>query len=176
MISFFKKIINHIADILGSLWSKSLDHRLIHHQGKPLSGESKLRYGNVLIVEDVPKYSKIISSVIQEHYTDGDVYIHLAFNYTSASTLLSVENIDLVVMDFDLQDDAGDGALLTRRIVAEKPTVPVLANSYQDSFNRKLLGAGASAIIRKDAALLKNWLMQNDSEWKTQPELTDRSN
>ncbi len=176
MISLLKKVKVHIVDILDSLWSKSLDHKLTHHKGKPLSGDKKLRYRNILIVEDVPKYSEILSMAIQEHYTDGDVFIHQAFNYTSASILFSVEHIDLVVMDFDLQDDAGDGALLTRRIVAEKPFVPVLANSYNESFNRKLLDVGAAAVICKDSSLLKNWLLQNDSEWKKQPGPSDHPN
>jgi hypothetical protein len=65
-------------------------------------------------------------------------------------------------MDVDLDDEEGDGAILTQKFLTEKPEVSILANSSKRISNLKLTGLGAIESLGKKAEKLRTWLSDND--------------
>jgi hypothetical protein len=72
------------------------------------------------------------------------------------------EDVNLVIMDADLDDDDGDGAMLTQNFLKERPDLKILANSSSRISNLKLTGLGALEILGKQPEKLKMWLLTND--------------
>ena len=70
--------------------------------------------------------------------------------------------IDLVIMDVDLDDDEGDGVILTQKFLTEQPDLVILANSSKRISNMKLKGLGAIESLGKKTEKLKIWLLNND--------------
>ncbi len=66
------------------------------------------------------------------------------------------DDIDLVLMDYRLED-AASGATLTKSFIMTRPDVLILANSALKEYNKKLLEAGAKANIHKNIPAFLNW-------------------
>jgi DNA-binding NarL/FixJ family response regulator len=70
-------------------------------------------------------------------------------------------DINLVILDLDLDDCQGDGAILLRDFRLRKPGITVLANSSEQKYNDILLKGGAKVALAKDTSMLRRWLTDN---------------
>ena len=67
-----------------------------------------------------------------------------------------------MIMDADLDDEDGDGTILTRKFLGERPDITILANSSSKISNLKLTGLGAIETLGKSTKKLKGWLTRYD--------------
>jgi len=65
-------------------------------------------------------------------------------------------------MDADLDDEDGDGAILSKQFLSQKPYLTILANSSSKISNLKLTGFGAIETLEKNPEKLKSWLLLHD--------------
>lgn len=136
--------------------------RVVQHQGESPAAGIEPRYPNILLVEDDPARAEEFIETIKKYYLFGKVKIFVAHAYDAARTFFANEPINLVIMDADLDDDAGDGAMLTREFLNKAPELTILANSSRKIFNMKLTGLGAKDVLGKKTEKLQNWLKAND--------------
>jgi CheY-like chemotaxis protein len=136
--------------------------RVYQHDGRVLSDGKKLNYPHILLVEDNPTRAEEFMAIIKNYYVFGSVKIFIAHAFDAAVTYFTNEEIDLVIMDVDLDDEEGDGAILTQKFLSEKPEVSILANSSKRISNLKLTGLGAIESLGKKAEKLRTWLSDND--------------
>lgn len=136
--------------------------RVIKHQGYSLPADKAIRYSSILLVEDNPNRAAECTEAITNYYRFGAVRIFVAHAYDAALTFFVNEDVNLVIMDADLDDDDGDGAMLTQNFLKERPDLKILANSSSRISNLKLTGLGALEILGKQPDKLKMWLLAND--------------
>jgi CheY-like chemotaxis protein len=136
--------------------------RAFHHAGRVLPAGKRVHFPHILLVEDNPSRAEEFIEIIKDYYVFGSVNIFIAHTYDSAITFFTNEDIDLVIMDVDLDDDEGDGAILTQKFLTEQPDLVILANSSKRISNMKLKGLGAIESLGKKTEKLKIWLLNND--------------
>ena len=135
---------------------------VILHQGRVPAAGIKLRYPRILLVEDNPVRAREFVQAIRTFYAYGSVRILVAHSYDAAVHFFENEDIRLVIMDADLDDEAGDGTDLIQAFLGCRPEITVLANSSSRVSNLKLTGLGALDTLGKSTAKLICWLQQND--------------
>ena len=135
---------------------------VIKHQGHPLPAGKAVRYSSILLVEDNPNRAAECTEAITNYYMFGEVKIFVAHAYDAALTFFVNEDVNLVIMDADLDDDDGDGAMLTQKFLKERSDLTILANSSRRISNLKLTGLGAVETLGKQTGKLNMWLLTND--------------
>ena len=136
--------------------------RVLQHQGHDLPVGKAIRYSHILLVEDNPDTAREFIETIENYYVFGSIMIFVAHAFDAALTFFANEEVNLVIMDADLDDDDGDGAILTRQFLSERPDLKILANSSRKISNLKLTGFGAVETLGKKTEKLKMWLAVND--------------
>jgi CheY-like chemotaxis protein len=136
--------------------------QVFHHRGDQPGAGKELQFPQILLVEDNPQIAADFIEAIKSFYVFGAVSIFVAYAYEAAVTFFDNEDISLVIMDADLDDEAGDGATLISRFLQEKPDIIILANSSSRISNLKLTGYGAVDTLGKSKDKLRNWLRLND--------------
>ena len=147
---------------LSSFRIKHPEGRIIRHGGRSLPAGVMIRFTRILIVEDDPQTAQTFADAIRQFYLYGDVSIFLAYGFNAAVSFFKNEDIKLVIMDSELNDEAGDGILLTRKFVTEKPDTVILANSSSKISNLRMESHGAADSIGKNQAQLHAWLDEHD--------------
>ena len=155
-------ILRWFKDIFSSPFASIPRGQVIQHQGGRLSAGQKVHYQFILLVEDNPDKAREFVEALKNYYLFGSVTIFVAHAYDAAQTFFANEDINLVIMDADLDDDDGDGTVLTRTFVEKKPGIIILANSSNRISNLKLTGFGARETLGKKPEKLKSWLFMND--------------
>ena len=155
IIGFFKHMFTSPANFIPR-------GRALQHRGHDLPDGKAIRYPHILLVEDNPDTAREFIAVIENYYVFGSVSIFVAHAFDAALTFFANEDINLVIMDADLDDDDGDGVILTRKFLSEKPDLKILANSSRGISNLKLTGFGAIETLGKRKEKLKIWLSVND--------------
>jgi CheY-like chemotaxis protein len=159
---FILGIVGFIKGIFTSSATVIPRGRVLQHQGNYLSAGQEIRYTRILLVEDNPNRAAESTEAITNYYRFGAVRIFVAHAYDAALTFFVNEDVNLVIMDADLDDDDGDGAMLTQNFLKERPDLKILANSSSRISNLKLTGLGALEILGKQPDKLKMWLLAND--------------
>ena len=136
--------------------------RVLKHFRNHLPAGKTIRYPSILLVEDDPNTAQKFIETIENYYVMGAVRIFVAYAYDAAVTFFDNEEINLVIMDADLDDEDGDGIILTRKFLSERPEISILANSSSRISNLKLTGFGAIETLGKSKEKLKSWLLLND--------------
>lgn len=136
--------------------------QVFQHRGDLLPPGRELRYRHILLVEDNPDLARKFVDAINSYYAYGAVRIFVAYAFDSAVSFFDNEEIDLIIMDLDLDDEDGDGLLLTRRFLTKKPELIILANSSSKISNQKLTGSGAAGVLEKKTGKLGGWLLKHD--------------
>jgi CheY-like chemotaxis protein len=154
--------IDSVKELLASFRRARPGAEVIRHHGKALVSADRLRFVRLLVVEDNVQTARFIVDAIKQYYTFGEISIYLATCYRTALSFFAEEDIQLVIMDSDLHDEHGDGLVLTKKFIAQKPGVVILANSSSRMANMKMESCGASASISKNEAKLHSWLLTND--------------
>ena len=160
MKSYFARLKENFLSFLDSFYSSVPKRRSYVHCG--IRRKDDIRYKKILLVDDIPQYVENSLGAITNHYIAGEVTISMAYTYYDALEIFSDEKNDLVVLDFDLQDDVGDGTGLARRFKQLHPDVVILANSKIKKYNNYLLESGAEFPLGKRVDLLLKWLSEND--------------
>jgi CheY-like chemotaxis protein len=163
---FILGIINWIKDIFNSTTISIPRGQVLQHQGDYLASGKAIRYPHILLVEDNPHTAEELIKTIKKYYVFGSVKIFAAYTYDAAETFFHEEDLDLIIMDADLDDEDGDGTDLTQKFLAERPGIPILANSSSRISNLKLTGFGAIDTLSKSTEKLNNWLLANDPTGK----------
>src|SRR5210317_1123188 len=159
---FILGIVGFIKGIFTSSATVIPRGRVFQHQGNYLSAEQEIRYPRILLVEDNPNNAREFLEVIKNYYVFGSVKILVAYAYDAAVTFFDNEDINLVIMDADLDDEDGDGAILTQKFLGERPGITILANSSSKISNLKLTGLGAIETLEKSTKKLEEWLLRHD--------------
>jgi CheY-like chemotaxis protein len=136
--------------------------KVIAHRGLALPDTLQLRFPKILLVEDDAQAAQFFIDVIRDHYKFGQVTIFFASCFTTAWSFFTSENIQLVILDADLNDESGDGIVLTEKFICQRPGIIILANSSSKTANARMLSCGAHESINKSFAQLQSWLTAND--------------
>lgn len=160
MINFIRRFKCNLLSFLDSFYTSVPKRRSIVHCG--VKRKDDIRYKKILLVDDVPQYVENSLGVIMNYYTCGEVKISMAYNYAAALAIFSEEKNDLVVLDLDLQDDAGDGSVLAKKFIQIRSDVIILANSKIKKYNDILIAKGAVDVLSKRKDLLHTWLTLNE--------------
>lgn len=162
ILRFCKGVKTFFEMIVYSTGSKP-QGRVVRHRGKALPPGRNLRFPGIMVVDDNMNIASDMANAARRHYTHGKVDIYLAHGLDTAMAYFQREDIGLVIMDNDLDDDRGDGVLLTARFKAAKPGVIILANSSSTVSNNKLIDVGArEEPLNKNWKRLNRWLEKND--------------
>lgn len=159
---FILVILGWLRDIFAPSTTIIPHGQVFQHHGHYLAAGKEIRYPQILLVEDNPAIARKFIEVIKNYYVFGTVKIFAAYAFDAAATFFANEDISLIIMDADLDDDSGDGADLTRKFIATRPEVTILANSSSRISNLKLTGYGAIETLGKRTDKLKSWLLTND--------------
>jgi len=159
---FILGIFEWVKDIFHSTTTTLTPGHVLQHAGRELKSGKAVRFSSILLVEDNPITAEQFTEAIRGYYIHGFITIYVAHTYGAALTYFDNEDISLVIMDADLDDDEGDGAMLTRKFFREKPDIIILANSSNKISNLKLTGFGASETLGKSTTKLQSWLLLND--------------
>jgi CheY-like chemotaxis protein len=159
---FVLGIFGWIRHITGSSRTVIPHGYAVRHLGRELPIGASLRFPAILIVEDNPDSAQDFISAVKEYYQHGSVTIFIAHAYDAAVTFFQNEEINLVIMDSDLDDIAGDGVTLTRLFLSDNQDLVILANSSSLMSNHKLTGFGAADTLGKNPEKLKSWLLTHD--------------
>ena len=159
---FILEAFGWVRDIFASSTTVIPHGQVLQHQGHYLPAGKGLRYPRILLVEDNPDIARKFIEAIEKYYVFGAVKILVAYAFDAAVTFFDNEDISLVIMDAELEDEAGDGATLVQKFTAGKPEITILANSSSRISNLKLTGYGASEALGKRTDKLTSWLMAND--------------
>lgn len=159
---FVLGIFEWLRDIFHSPMTTLPSGQVVQHSGQELTAGESIRYPCILLVEDNPVNAEQFVGAIKSYYLYGSVSIFVAYRYGAAVTYFENENINLVIMDADLDDDEGDGSMLTQKFLGERPEITILANSSNKLSNLKLTGFGAIETLGKSPVKLHSWLLLND--------------
>jgi CheY-like chemotaxis protein len=136
--------------------------RVFSHHGRELEAGRQLRFSRILLVEDDAQTAQAFMDIIRHHYQFGHVTIALASTIEAAKSFFSHEAIDLVIMDSDLNDEQGDGLVLTEMFVTQRSDIVILANSSSKAANVRMRDAGALGSVGKSYKQMASWLRLND--------------
>lgn len=135
--------------------------RTFHLHGQTPQGGSIPKFDQILIVDDVPRYAQTALDALRQFYQNADLTVHITHTFAEALATFQQNDIKLVILDLDLDDFQGDGAVLLAGFRARKPEITVLANSSKQRYNEILLKGGATAALCKDVRKLRRWLADN---------------
>jgi len=161
---FILSILGWVKYIFGSTSTVIPRGQAIQHYGRELPPGKALQYPSILLVEDDPNIARDFIEVIKNYYVCGSVIIFVAHAHDAAVTFFENEDVNLVIMDADLDDEAGDGATLTKQFLEQRHNLVILANSSSKISNLKLTGFGAIETLGKNPEKLRNWLLLHDQE------------
>jgi len=119
------------------------------------------KFDQILVVDDIPHYAQAALEVIGQIYQDAELTVHICHTFAAAMKTFQQYDIKLVVLDLDLDDLEGDGALLLENFRLQRPDIIALANSSEQKYNDILVRGGAIAVVGKDARTLHEWLTAN---------------
>lgn len=158
MLSALRKLWSGLS---ASFWQASPESLTLHL--KPEDSRNRLtpKFDTILVVEDIPQYAQASLEVIGQFYKDAELTVHICHTFAAALKTFQQCDIKLVILDLDLDDLDGDGALLLKNYRLEKPDIIVLANSSESRYNEILLKGGAIASVGKNAKNLHKWLTDN---------------
>lgn len=139
---------------------KPLESKVVFIGGEKLKYKRYVKYKTVLIVDDIPRYADASLQVLEEHFSAADLTVHIVYNYAAALTAFAENDIKLVILDHELEDEAGNGEMLLQQFLQKKPDLVVLANSGKKKHNERLMRHGAVASLNKDPDLLMQWLKE----------------
>jgi len=159
---FILGIFGWIKHIFGSSSTIIPRGLAVQHHGRELLPGKVLQYPSILLVEDDSNIASDFVAAIKRYYISGSIMIYVAHVYDAAVTFFENEDVDLVIMDADLDDVEGDGAILTQKFLSQKPSLTILANSSSKISNLKLTGFGAIETLGKNPEKLKSWLLLHD--------------
>ncbi|HEW98595.1 MAG: response regulator [Candidatus Parabeggiatoa sp. nov. 3] len=97
---------------------------------------------NILFVENHVVFAKIVTETLLNQHT-----VTIVSTLSKAWALISQEDYDVILVDFDLDDGKGDE--LVKKIRAQNWPVKIVAVSSHDRGNLALQKAGADAICGK---------------------------
>lgn len=135
-------------------WSVQLTPKANQHLHTP-------KFDQILIVDDIAQYARTALEVIGQFYQYSELTVHICHTFTAALTTFQQHKIKLIVLDLDLDDLEGDGALLLQNFRLQSPDIIVLANSSEQKYNDILVKGGANAVVGKSARSLHEWLTAN---------------
>jgi len=159
-MGIFDKISEYFGGMAGSL-ERELPPGRSEVVGNPAHTRLKMKFKDVLIVDDIETHAEAALRAFKDFYTQGFITVHIAHSPLQAREAFAAHDIKLVILDADLADDSGDGESLLREFLGGKPGLVVLANSSQARYNDRLIAAGAKAALGKDPARLAAWLREN---------------
>ena len=119
------------------------------------------KFDHILIVDDIPVYAQASLETIRQFYHNSELTVYISHSFAAALALFQQYDIKLVILDLDLDDLQGDGAMLLRNFRLQRPEITVLANSSERRYNELLLEGGAAAVLAKDINRLRQWLADN---------------
>jgi DNA-binding response OmpR family regulator len=135
--------------------------RTVRLQGEPSAAGPPPKFDQILIVDDIPRYAQRSLETISQFYENAELTVHITHTFAEAKATFTQHDIDLVILDQDLNDFQGDGAILLQDFQSQKPGITVLANSSEQKYNKILLRGGAKVALAKDARALRRWLAVN---------------
>ncbi len=112
----------------------------------PTLPKPRLRKGlKILYVEDVASNQEVMAIVLD----DSGVELHCVDTAAEALARVNHESFDLVMVDLQLPDMAGD--ILASEILTESPQTPIIAVTAQSSAktDRRIREAGIAAVLLK---------------------------
>ncbi len=160
-MGFLGNLKDFLLGISPEMTSQRPNTKVEHIRGKILKDCRPVIYNKILIVDDVPRYAEISLSTIRDHFTFAELTVYMAYSYAAARQVFHENDIKLVIIDCDLDDEEGDGEMLTKEFLFKDPKLKILANSSRTKFNKKLLNAGAIIAIDKNPKQLLHWLKVN---------------
>ncbi len=117
------------------------------------------RVKKIFIVDDSYFAIDFFSHIIKLISPDIDVISARTTAETKEMFKNNMHDIDIVLMDYRLED-AASGVSLTIGMIAAKPDVIVLANSSLNDFNEMLISAGAVGNIHKKIQNFFKWYIE----------------
>jgi len=135
--------------------------RTVHLQGDSPATGQPAKFNRILIVDDIPRYAQNSLEAIRQFYHNSELTVHITHTFAESLATFTQYDINLVILDLDLDDCQGDGALLLRDFRLRKPGITVLANSSEQKYNDILLKGGAKVALAKDIRMLRRWLTDN---------------
>lgn len=100
----------------------------------------------VLIAEDHDFTREAICSLLEE--AGGIEVVGLAIDGRHAVELAMEKQPDVILMDYSMPEMKGDEAI--RRILAQRPAIPIIAMSASAGIERKMREAGACDYVHKE--------------------------
>lgn len=155
------RIKNFFATFNKAFEPRPLENRVIHLGGAKLKYRRYVKYKTIMIVDDIPRYADEVLKVLAEHFAAAELTVHIVHGYNAARAVFEANDIKLVILDHELEDEAGNGATLLQHFLHKKPDLVVLANSGKKNHNESLLRQGAVWALNKDPELLRQWLKKN---------------
>lgn len=134
---------------------------MVHLPGETSPPKPAAKFDQILVVDDIPRYAQASLDAIRQFYHDSELTVHITHTFAAAISTFRQYDIKLVILDLDLDDFQGDGALLLKDFRSQKPGITVLANSSKQRYNDILLKGGAIAALAKDVKKLRKWLVEN---------------
>ena len=128
--------------ILNAPYSK---HYIKYHLQNPEVGNNSLNHHLILVAEDNPVNQKVVSKLLQKM---GYPYL-IANHGEEALSLLSIHNVDLILMDCRMP--VMDGFETTKRIRSSQNSLPIVALTAgdTDADRKACLDAGMNAFLSK---------------------------
>ena len=159
-MGWFTNIKNYFGEMTAALEQEIPSARTLV-VGNPAHTRLKMKFKDVMIVEDVAEHAAAAVAEFEKFYTQGFVNLHLCHCGEQAREVFAAHDIRLVIMDSELPGTGGSGRRLTADFMAQKPGLVILANSSEKSSNQELMAAGAAASLGKDPRRLAAWLAEN---------------
>lgn len=157
MLSAIRK---YLAEIMSSLHHTPPKSQIVR-LGQKQTNAKPPKFDHILLVDDIPRNTQTSLEIIRQNYLNNELTVHITHTFAEALAAFNVFNIKLVILDLDLNDMQGDGAVLLKEFREKKPEITVLANSSEPKYNDILVRGGANAVLAKDARKLKRWLAKN---------------
>ena len=150
------------SGLSASLRQPPVESRIIQlKNSEQLPRRHNPKFDHILIVDDIPGYAQDSLETIRQFYNNSELTVYISHTFAASLALFQQYDIKLVILDLDLNDFQGDGTILLRNFLLQRPKITVLANSSERRYNDILLEGGATAALAKDVKKLREWLADN---------------
>lgn len=154
-------LVNYLSGLTASLHHAPPKSQIVRISSATHPPGKTPKFDHILLVDDIARNTQTALETIRQFYRDCDLTVHITHTFNEALAAFNVFDIKLIILDLDLDDHQGDGAILLRKFRDRKPDVIVLANSSEQKYNDILVKGGANAVLAKDTRKLRRWLTKN---------------